>query len=94
MYVPEFNNLKHRRDALNSLFSESNNLLNMPEGRLIMDIIISAVKDKDIIWLKSSNCKYYCNLINIEHDYLLSLISKAKSYTKKTFHTKNIIKDY
>lgn len=42
-----------------------------PYFALICAVIESAVKDKDIKYLKSKVCIWHCNLIGLDHDWVM-----------------------
>jgi hypothetical protein len=48
------------------------------ETNLIYALIMQAVEDKDIDWLQTKTCKYYCELIEVDHSRILSLLNTKK----------------
>ena len=38
-----------------------------PYRDLIATIILQAIDDKDVRWLKSETCQHYCNWLDIDH---------------------------
>lgn len=55
------------------------NMYNNPHARLVYSIILQALMDNDIDWLKSKTCLYWCEHINLDHNYLVTAINNHHS---------------
>lgn len=55
--------------ASGSYFNED-----LPGAALIIEIIIQATKDGDLVWLLSGVCRYYCAISGLNHRHIVKLM--------------------